>query len=272
MNRRTTTIPPLTTTDPKLDELLRVAQRALGVHLCYHDRLNETPRLESRWKIHGVACCMEMKKTHLRECMAYDLGDVHRSLSGKPEGEVHTCPFGVTEVAVPVLHDGAFAGVLFAGPFWCGRGNPSYMGMVRCVRRSSLKGKLVLLRGVALQVGELLSKPEANAGPSRRTRILRFLHDRMKDPVYLAEAARHLSLSPSRARHVIREMFGSTFRALVRTVKLTESTFLLRTSDLSIGEIADRIGYPDQNYFTRSFTRQFKLTPRAYRRHHSTAP
>jgi AraC-like DNA-binding protein len=252
--------------------LLTRASRALGLHLCYHDRVGQAGRLPEKWKTHLVPCCLAVKQTHAAECMAYDMGEVHRALAGKPEGRVHTCPFGVTELAVPVMSDGLLAGVLFAGACWRRRGRPPYPGMIAARRRNWLEDRLVLLRGIAAQLAGLLKGPEKRPAGDRRGEISDYLRDRMAEPVYLPDLARHLSLSPSRARHVVQELFGMTFSALVRSVKLREAAFHLRTTDLPVGDVADRAGYPDQNYFSRVFSREFRMSPRAYRRRYSAEP
>jgi transcriptional regulator GlxA family with amidase domain len=41
---------------------------------------------------------------------------------------------------------------------------------------------------------------------------------------------------------------------------------LLDTTELSIGEIAERVGYPDPYYFTRCFRRVMGRAPRLYRK------
>ncbi|MFH1023715.1 MAG: helix-turn-helix domain-containing protein [Planctomycetota bacterium] len=255
-----------------IEGLLRRAGRALGLHLCFHDGRGQTARLPSRWKQHGAPGCRRVKATHLAECVAFDMGEVHRALAGRPEGRVHTCPFGVTEMAVPVMIEGLFAGVLFAGACWRGRGRPPHPGMIVVRDRDWLEDRLLLLRGVAAQLAAALRGPGTRPAGDRRDAILGYLRDRIAAPVYLPDLAGHLALSPSRARHVVREVFGMTFSALVRSVKLREAAIRLRTTDLPVGEVARQVGVPDPNYFSRMFSREFRMGPRAYRRRSRAEP
>lgn len=53
----------------------------------------------------------------------------------------------------------------------------------------------------------------------RRLKITRYLQAHMDEPIRLEELARHISLSPSRTRHTIRETFSLSFRDLVHSIK-----------------------------------------------------
>jgi AraC-like DNA-binding protein len=58
---------------------------------------------------------------------------------------------------------------------------------------------------------------------------------------------------------------GTTFSTLLRELREERATLLLR-SDLSIKEIASKLGYADQAGFTRAFRRWWGTSPRAFRR------
>lgn len=51
----------------------------------------------------------------------------------------------------------------------------------------------------------------------------------------------------------------------LRQLQLCQAKYLLRSSDLLIGEIASRCGFDDSNYFSVVFTRDSGLTPSAWR-------
>lgn len=251
----------------KLEVLLTRSSRALGLRLCYHDRINQTGgTLSGSWRSHSNPCCRAVKLKHESRCVAYDAGEVHRALAGMPEGRIHTCPSGMTEMAVPVISGGVYAGVLFAGQCWRGRGAPPHPAMITVRDGNWLHDRLVLIRGVASQFAAIIAGPAKLPEGDRRQSINNFIRARLSGPLYLADLARHLSLSPSRARHVVTELYGLTFSGLTQAVRLREAAHILRTTDLPVGEVADRCGYEDRNYFSRVFAREFKLSPRSYRR------
>ncbi|ODS22671.1 hypothetical protein AB835_12930 [Candidatus Endobugula sertula] len=52
----------------------------------------------------------------------------------------------------------------------------------------------------------------------------------------------------------------------LKQIRLDQARDLLKDSDLGIAEIALQTGYPDSDYFSRLFKRQYQLTPTDFRR------
>jgi len=249
----------------RIRKLMESGTRAMGLRLCFHDRLMRTG-LPGDWRTHGSAPCMAFKASDADACVAFDAHEVHTALAGSPEGRAHTCPAGYTELAVPVSCEGEPAGVLFAGVCWTERREPPHPGLVVPPDSRWLGDRLVLLRALAARLGELLRGEPAYVPQDRRGTVMSFLVDSVDRPVELAELAEELGLSPSRTGHVVRELFGRTFPELVRSVKMREAAERLAATDLPIGEVAALVGYEDQSYFSRLFAREFGMPPREYRR------
>jgi AraC-like DNA-binding protein len=52
----------------------------------------------------------------------------------------------------------------------------------------------------------------------------------------------------------------------LRLLKLEKAKELLLTTDKSVLDIAETVGFEDSNYFTAVFTNVFGLSPRAFRK------
>jgi AraC-like DNA-binding protein len=59
---------------------------------------------------------------------------------------------------------------------------------------------------------------------------------------------------------------GTTYSELVDAERRERALLLLRSDDLTLAEIADRLGYSDAANFTRAFRRWTGVSPRAFRR------
>jgi AraC-like DNA-binding protein len=78
----------------------------------------------------------------------------------------------------------------------------------------------------------------------------------------------------SEAVHLSEDYFGLIFRKHVgttpmrylQTVRIEQSKLLLRQTQLSIGEIAARVGFKDQLHFSRVFHHHTEQPPRLYRK------
>lgn len=80
------------------------------------------------------------------------------------------------------------------------------------------------------------------------------------------EMAKELSLSRSRFQHLYTETFGISVNKDLITGRLEKATDLLRNSDLSVADIASRIGYHGVSYFLRQFKAAYDMTPAQYRK------
>jgi AraC-like DNA-binding protein len=77
--------------------------------------------------------------------------------------------------------------------------------------------------------------------------------------------ARRLSLSPSHLRELLRRE-RSSFRQLLDTARRERASALLQKDDLSISEIALRLGFSETSAFTRAHTRWHGVPPRDQRK------
>lgn len=83
------------------------------------------------------------------------------------------------------------------------------------------------------------------------------------DIAFYAEA---LNITPTYLSRVVRKLNGRTVMDYVHQFLLMEATFLLRTSNLSIAQISDRLHFSDQAAFSKFFSREQGISPRVYRR------
>ena len=82
------------------------------------------------------------------------------------------------------------------------------------------------------------------------------------------ELARSVNLSSSRLGHLFRVQVGTDLNSFLRHARLERAAELLRQTDLSIKEIAARVGYGHSSSFDRGFERKFDAAPADYRRRH----
>ncbi len=81
----------------------------------------------------------------------------------------------------------------------------------------------------------------------------------------IAFYASALNISPVYLSRVVRQVTGRTVIDYVNQHLLMEASFLLRTSQLSIAQIADRLHFADASSFSKFFSRAKGLSPREYR-------
>ena len=81
----------------------------------------------------------------------------------------------------------------------------------------------------------------------------------------LDELARLLSISKSQLIRLFKKQYDITPYAYSVECKLNIACTLLKTSNISIDEIAARLSFYDRNHFNKSFRNAYGVTPAAYR-------
>ena len=95
---------------------------------------------------------------------------------------------------------------------------------------------------------------------------LEFIQNNLHRSLSLKEVAAHFQVSPSYASRLFKQEVGKTMVSYINEEKMKEALWLLNESNLSVREIARRVGYEDPFYFDRVFRRYHDMTPRDYRR------
>jgi len=80
------------------------------------------------------------------------------------------------------------------------------------------------------------------------------------------DLAEQFKLSHSHLQHLVKEETGVGLGHLLAEQRLTRAAELLSSSNLSVKEIADTVGYEHASSFIRAFERRFTQPPRVYRR------
>lgn len=84
----------------------------------------------------------------------------------------------------------------------------------------------------------------------------------------IRDIAQRVFITPNYLCYLYKKNTGRTLNQFILDVKMEKARKLICETNLKFGEISDALGYANQNYFTRLFTRYFGESPRAYRNKH----
>ncbi|THF74845.1 helix-turn-helix transcriptional regulator [Cohnella fermenti] len=130
----------------------------------------------------------------------------------------------------------------------------------------TIKSYLILLFAyLARQHPSPLAADDSAAAPVRGTErfkpLLRYVEEHYDERISVEDAARQVNLNPYHFCKLFKKMTGRTFVDYVNRHRMNEAERLLRDTDLSITEIAERVGCGNSNYFTKLFKRHMGTTP-----------
>ena len=100
----------------------------------------------------------------------------------------------------------------------------------------------------------------------RISEILQYISSHYREPLRIREIAQRSGMSVRTLERLFQGSLNTTPSAYINDVRLTSARKLLVESCQPISEIAFATGFRDSNYFTKLFTREFRMSPRAYRK------
>ncbi len=106
--------------------------------------------------------------------------------------------------------------------------------------------------------GENLSKPVRD--------ILLFIQEHYAEDITLDQIARTVELSRTYVSGLFKKELGVNLTNYITNYRIEKAKELLRETNLKSYEIAEKVGFFDESYFSRSFKKVTGLSPNAYKR------
>ncbi|WP_195989297.1 PocR ligand-binding domain-containing protein [Clostridium sp. D53t1_180928_C8] len=94
-----------------------------------------------------------------------------------------------------------------------------------------------------------------------------YIHKNKNENVSLEKASNLCHISPSYFSRVFKKEVGQNFSTYVSSLKIEWSKELLESTNMSISEISDNLGFNEAGYFIKTFKKQEGLTPFLYRKY-----
>jgi len=97
------------------------------------------------------------------------------------------------------------------------------------------------------------------------SRFVDDVFDRSQHIMPIADYAARYGVTPNHLNKVVRTKTGKTASDWVRISRVNYAKYLLHETNLTIVEVAERVGMLDQSYFSRFFRQYVGVTPTAYK-------
>ncbi len=121
------------------------------------------------------------------------------------------------------------------------------------------------------RVMDALASASVDSRPRRLTSALRLMAERCGERISRAEIAAAAQMSQSHFSRSFTRQFGRPFVDILGRMRADRAAELLARSDKPIKLIALECGFADQSHLTRSFRRQYHVTPARYRIEHESS-
>ena len=107
--------------------------------------------------------------------------------------------------------------------------------------------------------------PCAGLAPHKLQRVLACIEERLAEPIQVKELASLVHMSPFHFARMFKLATGHPPHAYITAQRMERAKKLLADSDLSLVEVAARVGYQTQAHFTGVFHHHVGTTPRVFR-------
>lgn len=138
--------------------------------------------------------------------------------------------------------------------------------------KNRLQNALLELCDKVMRIPELITENPTQATMRQNeifNRFMQLLHQHGGHEREVTFYAEQLCISTRYLSTIVRSVSGKSAKTLIDNVVLLELKLLLRTTDLSIQEIAYRLHFPDQSYLGRFFRKHTGISPTAFRSQNS---
>lgn len=144
------------------------------------------------------------------------------------------------------------------------------MGQLKGFRRLSLFIQLLELLSLSDEY-EILSSLEFAPKLDAETldvlqRSLIYIFEHLANDIHLAEVAALAGMSESAFSRFFKKNTGNSFTDHVNKLRIWQACKLLAETDMPITDICFEVGYLNISNFNRTFLRQHRMTPSAYRK------
>lgn len=194
---------------------------------------------------------------------------------------VYTCHAGLRECISPILYDNRIVGFIMIGQikpsahqnFSDIEANvpPSLrpeLGKIYDALPSIPEQKLLSAFRIldACAGYELLRTLVGEDATPIDAKLEKYISEHLGMPLSVSELCSRFHLSRSELYHIMHEYFSATPAEYIKQRRLEHAARLLRTTSLSVREIASSSGIPDYNYFSKVFKAAFDKSPLQYRK------
>ena len=112
-----------------------------------------------------------------------------------------------------------------------------------------------------LKISERLSSDSKNDGRGTAGEIKSYIDRNIYEPLNIERISRHISLSPSQVNRVFKRRYGVTPYDYILSRKIDTAKLLLMNTTLTVKEIAYRLNFADEHYFSNIFLQKTGVRP-----------
>ena len=138
--------------------------------------------------------------------------------------------------------------------------------LLKPVEEESLRAILERYRTLREENRPVEPEPEIVADDPRIKKIINEINRKYTERISLGELAEKCGLNIGHLSTLIKKETGMSFTEYITEKRMEDAKKLLLKEELSIEEVAEKVGYHDYFYFTKAFKKYAGVSPSIYRK------
>ena len=211
------------------------------------------------------------------DLLLYNSGVVHDELSS-PDNAISAYCAGIAGLRLPGLRENALVDDGAPALFRVGEELEDLRLLYDMMYRSLLEDRagcetlchhlmLALLSRIFQFTGDAPRRDRAETEPKALGRqVQAYIDGHFSEPLTLQDMGRALHVSPYYLSHVFKDMTGYSPGQYIMRRRIGLAQNLLISTNLTVSEVAARVGYPSPSHFHDRFVKNVGMSPRAYRK------
>ena len=143
--------------------------------------------------------------------------------------------------------------------------NSDKMIVYRKVPVTGKDGRVIGVAGIHRIVDGLRDTPHWYG---RFSKVIDHIHKHYSEELDLSRLAAQTGVSQSQLERRFQQLLGTSPGEYILRVRINAGRALLETTDRTIADIAQAVGFYDHSHFTRTFKRMMSCSPKDFRDHH----
>ncbi len=263
----------------KLDRLLKDFYNATGINMdFYTEEFMSVSGSTNRENIEYCKCIHKTEKGN-RRCIASD-SELLKKCKETKKYQMHVCHAGLTDVAVPIMHQENIMGYVIFGQI---RTSSDFSAVEKYIEELGLDKEVMGQRFADIpifdngKIESILNIATVLAKHIMLENMLKPDYDKVLDsavsyimknldrPVSVSDIAKNTNSSKTVLYDRFHAAFNCTVIEYINAQRVTRAAELLKNTDLSVEDISQRVGFSGSSYFCKTFKKKLGTSPFKYR-------
>ena len=133
------------------------------------------------------------------------------------------------------------------------------------------KDELLIIGNIYRVCSHIIKLKSASQGSKQKKdakklkKALNYIHTNYASKITLDETANMVGYSKGNFCKNFKSATGLSFHTYLNNYRITNACYLLTNTEMPIGDIAESVGFSDQNYFSRIFKKHTGISPNKFR-------